>query len=108
MGDAGATGSAATTPLVARSTTELRAGPLRVDLDGPDLRYVRLGEHELIRRLYVAVRDRSWNTIPPEVSNLVVHTQTNNFTVSFTCSHRQDEIDFSWQGTIAGSADGSG
>jgi D-apionolactonase len=37
----------------------LRAGPARVLLDGIDLRYIGIGRTELVRRIYVAVRDRN-------------------------------------------------
>src|SRR5437868_6956610 len=87
--------------------TDLRAGPLRMELDGADLRYVRLGHHEVVRRLYVAVRDRSWNTVPPALSNLVVDREPDRFRVTFTCAHRQDAVDFLWDGLVTGSADGT-
>ncbi|MGD9714860.1 MAG: hypothetical protein AB7V46_22785, partial [Thermomicrobiales bacterium] len=46
------------TPLPARRT--LYAGPLSAVLEGGDLRYVRLGDVEIVRRLYIAIRDRNW------------------------------------------------
>ena len=42
----------------------LRAGPVTVLLDDVDLRYMRIGRTELVRRIYAAVRDRNWNTVP--------------------------------------------
>ena len=42
----------------------LRAGPVTVLLDGVDLRYLRIGGTELVRRVYVAVRDVDWDTVP--------------------------------------------
>ena len=35
----------------------LRAGPLSVIFDAGDLRYIKLGEREVIRRIYAAVRN---------------------------------------------------
>ncbi len=35
-----------------------------------ELRYLRVGDVEVLRRVYVAVRDRLWRTIPPQISNL--------------------------------------
>ena len=86
---------------------ELRAGPLRMQLEGGDLRYVRLGAHEVVRRVYVAVRDAHWNTVPPEISQLQVEEGAETFRVTFTCRHVQDAIDFMWQAAITGSADGT-
>ncbi|MEJ7639805.1 MAG: hypothetical protein WKF75_17995 [Singulisphaera sp.] len=45
----------------------LRAGPLSLAFQ-PELAFVRhvlLGDHEVLRGIYVAVRDRSWGTVPP-------------------------------------------
>ncbi len=40
----------------------LKTGPLELALDGADLRYVRFAGTEIVRRLYVAVRDEQWAT----------------------------------------------
>ena len=84
----------------------LRAGPARALLDGIDLRYVCIGRTELVRRIYVAVRDRNWNTIPGEVSGLEVDARDDSFDLHFSVRHRAHDIDFSWQGAISGDADG--
>ena len=89
--------------------TELRvlhAGPARVLLDGIDLRYICIRRTELVRRVYVAVRDRNWNTIPGEVSGLEVEAGEDSFDLRFSVRHRAQGIDFSWQGAISGAADG--
>lgn len=84
----------------------LRAGPLRAMLDGVDLRYVRLGELELVRRIYVAVRDRNWNTIPGVASEVDVRELEDAFEVSFHVKHVSHDTAFWWEGTISGTADG--
>ena len=84
----------------------LRAGRLTAVLDGVDLRYVKLGEVELVRRIYVAVRDRNWNTIPGVASDLEVDEQDDSFEVRFSIRHTSHDTDFSWSGRIAGSSDG--
>ena len=50
----------------------LRAGPVTMLLDGVDLRYLRIGGTELVRRVYAAVRDVDWDTVPGVVSGLEV------------------------------------
>lgn len=85
----------------------LRAGPLTVLLDGGDLRYVRVGEREILRRVYVAVRDRNWDTIAPRVSDLRVEDHGDSFRVTYSCEHRRGEIDFVWNATISGDANGT-
>ncbi|HSI96758.1 MAG TPA: hypothetical protein VK926_00205 [Gaiellaceae bacterium] len=84
----------------------LRAGPARVLLDGVDLRYVSIGRTELVRRIYVAVRDRNWNTVPGEVSDLEVEARDDSFELRFFVRHQAHDIDFSWQGAVTGDADG--
>ena len=61
----------------------LRAGPVTVLLDGVDLRYMRLGRTELVRRIYAAVRDRNWNTVPGTISGLEVDARDDSFEVRF-------------------------
>ena len=53
----------------------LRAGPVTARLVGRDLRNVRFGGTEIAQRIYVAVRDRNWDTIPGEVSDLTVEQE---------------------------------
>ncbi len=86
---------------------ELRAGPVTAYLYGPDLRYARIGDTELVQRVCVAVRDEVWNTIPGEVSNLDVEEADDGFRVEFDSRHRYREIDFTWHGRIEGRSDGS-
>jgi hypothetical protein len=86
---------------------EVRAGPLAMIVDGGDLRYVRLGHTELVRRLFAAVRDRNWNTITGTISGLRLETDTDSFRLSFSSHHVSDDIDFEWQATVAGSAGGT-
>ena len=45
--------------------TPLRAGPLTLFYEAGDLRYVKPGDREILRRVYVAVRDRNWGTVSP-------------------------------------------
>lgn len=84
----------------------LRAGPLSLLFDAGDLRYVRLGEHEIIRRIYVAVRDRNWGTIPMRITDLKIDTADDQFTITYSADHEEREIDFHWDATIQGTAEG--
>lgn len=86
---------------------DLRAGPLSMVYENGDLRYIKLGPHEVLRRIYVAVRDQNWGTIPPVFSNIQMEIQADAFRISYTAVHQRDEIDFAWQGTLIGGSDGS-
>ena len=84
----------------------LHAGSARVLLDGIDLRYVCIGRTELVRRIYVAVRDRNWNTVPGEVSELEVEEGDESFELRFSVRHRAHDLDFAWRGSVNGDATG--
>ena len=66
----------------------LRAGPARVLLDGIDLRYLRIGGTELVRRVYVAVRDVDWDTVPGEVAGLEVDERDDSLRRAIRRRHR--------------------
>ena len=85
----------------------LRAGSLTMIYENGDLRYIKLGDHEIVRRLYVAIRDRNWNTAPNLLSDLQLEVADDHFQISYTCVNRLDDIDFVWQGTLIGMTDGT-
>lgn len=85
----------------------LRAGPLAMVFENGDLRYIRLGEREVLRRIYVAVRDRNWGTIPATLSNLSVRKQEDSFEISYDVDNRHGDIHFRWNGRISGTPDGT-
>lgn len=92
-------------PLPDRS--QLRAGPLTLVWENGDLRTIKLGDREVLRRIYVAIRDRNWGTVPPVLSNLVMDVQEASFRISFDVSNQQNEVDFFWQGAITGEMNGT-
>lgn len=95
------------TPTAPGAPIPLRAGPLSLLFSAGDLRYITLGDTEVIRRIYVAVRDRNWGTIPAALSNLTIDDQGDHFTIDFDAQHSAPGIEFGWHGAIRGSADGA-
>jgi hypothetical protein len=85
----------------------LHAGPLAVILESGDLRSIRLGSHEIVNRIYGAVRDGEWRTIPGVISDLRVETTPDTFAVRYVSTHVADPVDFVWHATITGAADGT-
>ncbi len=83
----------------------LRAGPLTMQLDTEhaNLRYIRLGPHEVLRGITAPIRDQNWATISPAVSNIRIESLADSFEVHFDALCRSGDIDFLWQGTITGS-----
>ncbi|MDX6579176.1 MAG: D-apionolactonase, partial [Gaiellales bacterium] len=90
-----------------RATVPLHAGDVTALLDGPDLRGVRLHGRELAQRIYVAVRDESWGTVPGVLEGLRVEQEDDAFLVEFTSRHRQGAIDFEWKARFSGDSDGT-
>jgi hypothetical protein len=87
--------------------TPLRAGPLSLLFSNGDLRQLRVGGVEIVQRIYVAVRDQDWGTVPVTLHDLVIDDHGDHFHITFTAIHRQNDIGFTWQGTIRGNTDGS-
>lgn len=92
-------------PLPAR--IPLRAGPLSLLYEAGDLRYIKLGDREIVRRVYVAIRDHNWGTILPKFSNVQMEVGEATFRISYDVENRQGDIDFRWHGEISGEADGT-
>jgi hypothetical protein len=70
------------------------------------LRHLRLGDHEVVRALYAAVRDQDWATIAPRVENLKTQINKDSFRLTFDVSCQQGGIDYFWNGTVTGEANG--
>ena len=85
----------------------LRAGPLTLVWENGDLRYIKMGGVEVVRRIYVAIRDRNWGTAPNAMSNLVMDVGADAFRITYDIENRLNEIHFTWHGEITGAADGT-
>ncbi len=85
----------------------LRAGALTMRYEQGDLRYICLGDHEILRRIYVAVRDPNWVTIPARLTLHELSVQPDSFTIRYRAEHQQGVISFIWEASIVGSADSS-
>lgn len=85
----------------------LRAGPLTMIYENGDLRYIRFGEREVVRRIYAAARDRAWGTAPNVLSNVQMDVREDAFEIRYTCENRLNDVDFVWEGHLAGDASGT-
>ena len=85
----------------------LRAGPLSLIFEAGDLRYITLGTRELVRRIYGAVRDRHWGTVPGRLKDLVLSSDNDQFRVSYISEHCEADVDFVWRADIEGQPDGT-
>ena len=95
----------------------LRCGPLTLSFDPAlaALRTICLGEREVVRTIYVAVRDRNWGTVAPRITdlNLVTGADSNavtpadSFRLTFTVQCQARDIDFAWRAEIVGAPNGT-
>ena len=49
---------------------QLTAGPVRLKFQDGELRYLYVGDREIVRRVYFAVRDSRWDTVMPELERV--------------------------------------
>jgi hypothetical protein len=85
----------------------LRAGPVELVFVEGDLRYFRLAGHEVLRRVYAAVRDRNWGTVPAIISQLEIDAGSDRFRINYVADHKEGPIHFRWRAAIEGTADGT-
>ena len=87
---------------------DLQAGPLNLFYESGDLRYIKFGNQEIIRRVYVAVRDHNWDTVTPVLSNVQTDIADDSFRITYSVKKtpRATSI-FFWQGIIIGKANGA-
>ncbi|HVQ57351.1 MAG TPA: hypothetical protein VMS60_00450 [Solirubrobacterales bacterium] len=91
---------------VERTREEVEQGSCSALLDGVDVRYVRFGETEIVRRVFVAVRDVTWKTVLAEVEELTVERGAEETVLSFAARYRGAGIDVSGRGRFALSGQG--
>src|SRR5579862_8618274 len=84
----------------------LKAGPVRAKLEDGELRYLFVGDKEIVRRIYFGVRDGNWATAMPKFTKIEVNKNEDGFTVNLAADCRMGKVDYSWTGVINGDADG--
>jgi len=85
----------------------LRAGPLSLTFVAGEIRDIRMGSREVLRRVYVAVRDRNWRRVPAVLHDVRKMIGQESFDLQFAVENRLDEIDFHWTGSIVGQSNGT-
>jgi hypothetical protein len=86
---------------------ELRAGPISLIYEEGCIRYLRLGGKEILRRIYAAVRDHEWRTVPGTIRDVKIERCEDSFSISFTSAHSAWGIYYVWRGRIEGGSDGT-
>jgi hypothetical protein len=61
----------------------------------------------VLQRVYVAVRDREWATIPNQITRLELQRAEAGFHITWNARSVSPEIDFEWTALVTGRSDGS-
>ncbi|MFH0759517.1 MAG: hypothetical protein V2B15_19675 [Bacteroidota bacterium] len=89
-------------PVCLPEQTELRAGELRLLYENGAIRRIKLGNTEIIRMVYPAVRDRNWETIEPNTESESVTIEETSFGIKLKARYQSGPIDFSADYHISG------
>lgn len=84
----------------------LHAGPVSMQFLDGEIRHITIRDSEIINRIYVAVRSSDWRTIPSVTTLITKNISHDAFRVVFKSHHAEQDIDFSWQGSIVGKSSG--
>ena len=85
----------------------LTAGPLSVEFDNGQLRYLKVNGIEVLRAIGFLIRDENWGTATPAVSNLKIDQRAEGFSISFHAEIRIESQQLSYDAEIKGTKDGN-
>ena len=84
----------------------LKAGPLSVEFDNGQLRYLKINGVEVLRAIGFLIRDKDWGTATPAISNLKIDQRSDSFSVSFHADIRVGDQQLGYDAKIEGARDG--
>lgn len=84
----------------------LQAGEWSLEFRDGDLWHIRAAGVEAVERIYFALRDQNWGTVPFRIANLKQEAGADGFRISFEALHDSGGIRFRWRGAIEGDAAG--
>lgn len=85
--------------------TIVRAGPVSARFDSGNLRYLKVGDVEILRAVQFIVRDRDWGTYSPKLDNLTVTQDDTGFRIAFDALCADDAQRLSYNAVIEGTPD---
>ena len=85
----------------------VNAGSLRMLYEGGFLRYIKMGDTEIVRMINHTVRDHNWGTVPMMITAEKIENFDKHFLIEYEASCKQGDIDFAWNCIITGTAEGS-
>jgi hypothetical protein len=83
----------------------LRAAELTAELDGGNLRHIRVGDVEVMRAISFIVRDKDWGTYNPIITDLDIKETPDRFSVTYNAVAKDSRQEFRYRAVIEGSGD---
>jgi hypothetical protein len=85
---------------------ELKAGPVTAMLDNGALRYIKLGDVEVLRAIAFLVRDENWGTYTPHIGNQKIRQTPKGFSVTYDARCGEAGSALTYRAEINAAADG--
>ena len=88
---------------------QFKAGPVRALWQPQDtfLRLIRIGDVEVLRGIYIALRDENWGTIPPIIEDYRCWQGEESTKIEFGLRWKTETVDFRSKVRLHGQSDGS-
>jgi hypothetical protein len=88
--------------------TRLRAGHLDMIYENGFLRQIQIGDTEVLRMIYFAVRDHNWGTLAPIIEQEIIEQGEDHFRISYHCRHQEHAQDcYAWDVAMEGLSNGT-
>ncbi|HAQ17663.1 MAG TPA: hypothetical protein DCR40_00325 [Prolixibacteraceae bacterium] len=81
---------------------KLRTNHITVLYENGALRQIKLGDTEILRMIYSAVRDRNWDTIEPKIEDELLEIGENSFDIKLKVCYQTNPIHFVAEYQISG------
>ncbi|MES2797983.1 MAG: hypothetical protein V4683_18595, partial [Bacteroidota bacterium] len=83
--------------------SNLIAGQVHVKYENGSLRSFKVGDSEVLRRIYFAVRDENWATYSPQIYDETIIQNRDSFEINFRSDYERDkEVFLTWEVQIFG------
>jgi len=84
----------------------LKAGVFSVGYQNGFIRHIRYGDVEIIRSIYMALRDQNWFTYEHTIENESIDEHQDHFEIQYDCFYEAKQLKiFKWKVKIKGTAD---
>ena len=94
------------TPTLMNDLHILKAGVFSVGYKNGFIRHINYGDVEVIRSIYMALRDQNWFTYEHTIENELIDEHDDHFEIQYDCYYQANEAKiFKWHVQITGTTD---